>query len=218
MRAPRVGRLLRIALASLICLVGVATTLLVAQENLERGIEVFLTSGEANQSYPGGYRDEWNQFAIEYNPKDPAEFHGYEVAVVFGVENHSDKPISVPRNFDGQSIRFCGCVIGGGKLWLVPTNKVKPEMVEVAPGQTHVFFNLPLNEILADYDVGAAVADREPRNFIWNWRHRPGPPASPIHGRLGGYEPFALFWAEVEVAEQTLRSEPIIIKVAEANK
>ena len=204
---------MKTALASFLCLAGVATTLSFAEENSKRGIEVFLTSGEANQPYPGGFRDKGNQFTIEYNPKNPADVYGYEVAVVFGLENHSDKPISVPRKFDGQSIRFCGCASQGGKLWLVPTAKVKQEKVEVAPGKTRVLFNLSLKEILADSDVGAAVAERKPRNFIWTWSHRMGPPASPLHGRRGGYEPFALFWAEVDIADQTLRSEPIIIKV-----
>jgi len=134
------------------------------------------------------------------------------------IRNRSRKAIAVPADYDGRAFRIKA--ISSETRWpltLFPGERKTPKIIRIDPGQHRVCFKLPLAEILGSGKGGGEGRNSDPaRNpkWRWDWRARPRPPASPIH-RLRNRELISqvVFWAEVQVENQTLRTEPVIIRV-----
>lgn len=150
---------------------------------------------------------------------DPARSErGMEDHSVFRLEivNGTNREISVPAQYDGEVVRLLGTSIANRwPLHLIPwRGKAKEEIVRIAPGTRHTCAAFRLSDILS----GAASSQS---GWEWWWAAHPAPPVTPIHrGRQKneGFVSTAVFWAEIVVDRQRLRTEPVIIEVQSEHK
>ena len=178
------------------------------------GVAVLLLSGPnsilgANGSSLG---------AIKYDPFAPdrsdSKASGVPVrsgplTLALEIRNGSNRAISVPTKYDGKVLRLWGRSSEDRfPLLLLARNESKTsEQVHIPPGERHTCFSLPLSEILRS---------NFPRKggWEWTWVAHPAPPLSPIHRlRSNDFVSTAVFWVEVVLDNQSLRSEPVIVEV-----
>lgn len=158
--------------------------------------------------------------AVEYDPLAPerSTVSGESVPsalpsglpiLAIEIRNGSNHAISIPAKYDGKIVRLWGR--SPGLIWpvylLAGRESKTTDQVHLAPGERHTCFSQPLSETLN------SNAARQ-RGWEWTWSAHPAPPFSPIH-RMGSddFVSMAVLWAEVVLDKQSLRSEPVIIKI-----
>lgn len=146
---------------------------------------------------------------------DPAKPDGLLVGLV---ENCSDKPVEVPARYDSHRLLLWAKADEhpmASAYWDRSRQKPAIPMVRLAPGQKQEVFRWPLQELLADrHTTWRADYQAGKRFLVWDWQHHAHPPYSPIY-RVNRTELVrkADFWLELNLDDQTLRSEKITLEV-----
>jgi hypothetical protein len=168
----------------------------VEPEAEENGIELGLFNSQG-----------WN---VTYDPRDTS------ISPVLSLEivNRSSRAITLPATYDGQILRLWGASAEERRpVVLQPSPERKGNQVfRLAPGERRTCFSLKLSEIL-DSTQSERVGRNE-QKWLWSWDARPKPPLTPVHRlRDNRLVSVVVFWAEIIVDNQSLRTEPLIVPV-----
>ncbi|MEX2316949.1 MAG: hypothetical protein WD669_07345 [Pirellulales bacterium] len=168
----------------------------VEPEAEEKGIELGLFNSQG-----------WN---VTYDPRDPS------ISPVLSLEivNRSSRAITLPATYDGAVLRLWGASAEERRpVVLQPSPQRKGNQVfRLTPGERRTCFSLKLSEIL-DSTQSERVGRNE-QKWLWSWDARPNPPLTPVHRRRDNrLVSVVVFWAEIIVDNQSLRTEPLIIPV-----
>ena len=182
-----------------------------AGEPQETGnVEVCLRLGAGTSSFG----------SLQYDPLDPTRrpsaFGGMPIprgplTLTLEIKNKTNHTILVPAKYDGEVFRLWGRSAEHHfslRLWKRGKSQTKQivKQIEIPPGKRHTCFSFRLSEILptSPREVG----------WVWSWRAHPAPPLSPIHQTRGNeFVSAAVFWGELVLGNQILRTEPVIIEV-----
>ncbi len=149
---------------------------------------------------------------LVYDPSNAANSR----TLTLEMRNRSSRAITLPASYDGKVLRLYGTSAENPLPLLLrgPTGKEKDKTVRVAPGEQRICFSLPLSEILSDEDSDRGIDEK--RKWLWVWMARPKEPPSPSH-RIRDkalISTAAVFWAEIVVDNQILRTTPFILRLA----
>jgi hypothetical protein len=144
---------------------------------------------------------------LTYEPHETKKSRQLTLEVI----NRSTRTINLPVNYDGVVVT----------LWARSPEKPYPmslypprdqkndETIRLAPGKRHTCFSLSLTNILGDSE-----ADARDSKWTWGWSARRkwlGTPARRYGG--DGFASVVVFWAELVVDNQTLRTAPLFVPV-----
>jgi hypothetical protein len=177
------------------------------------GIDVQLTIfGHASSVAPGG-----PYFGTDsYDPTQPDPR-----TMQLRAKNNSDRTITLPAGYGPG-----GCLYGfsaeeqaysvPGRTLMLRFRGEKPiGTIRIEPGKEGTVFWVRLDELLKGQNKNAKVKGAS--QWAWDWQLHPRPPISPIYLPGNEKEPrlasAAVFWAEVTIDKQVLRTPPVLLRI-----